>query len=105
MVPAMGLQRALATAQPAILNRDMGSNQWYIHYSRTEGANLSTIKSALQELRAACKKEDVKCAPLRTSNPLVTRKVLIYLFIPQPRPRLRPNPSQGRGTQRRARRP
>ena len=44
----------MATAQPAILNRDMGKNQWYVHLSREEGASLDTIKAALQETRADC---------------------------------------------------
>ena len=44
---ASGYSRAMATAQPAILNRDMGSNQWYIHFSRTDGADLGTIKKAI----------------------------------------------------------
>lgn len=46
--------RGFATAQPAVLNRDMGSNQWYVHLSRVEGADLNAIKKAIKELRATC---------------------------------------------------
>lgn len=44
---------AFATAQPAVLNRDMGRNQWYVHLSRVDGADLGVIKSALKDLRTA----------------------------------------------------
>ena len=43
-----------ASAQPAILNRDMGQCQWYIHYSREAGADMGAIKSALGSLRKDC---------------------------------------------------
>jgi len=46
--------RGFATAQPAILNRDMGKNQWYIHMSREEGADIQVIKQSLQQLRKTC---------------------------------------------------
>src|SRR5580704_7106270 len=41
----------MATAQPAIF-KPMGKNQWYVHLSRTEGADLGAIKSVLREVRA-----------------------------------------------------
>ena len=41
----------MATAQGAIF-KPMGKNQWYVHLSRTEGADLGRIKSALRDLRA-----------------------------------------------------
>jgi len=41
----------MATPQAAILNRNMGKNQWYVHLSRTEGADINVIKSALRKLR------------------------------------------------------
>src|SRR5581483_12275792 len=43
----------MATAQPAIF-KAMGKNQWYVHLSRTEGADLSKIKAVLREVRADC---------------------------------------------------
>jgi hypothetical protein len=46
--------RTFATAQRAVLDRNMGATQWYIHLSRQEGAALSTIKSALAQLRTDC---------------------------------------------------
>lgn len=56
-LPSLGARigvRTMATAQPAILNRDMGSNQWYVHMSREEGADLNVIKGALSQLRKDC---------------------------------------------------
>ncbi len=44
----------MATPQPAVLNRDMGKYQWYVHMSRVEGADLGAIKSAIQNARQAC---------------------------------------------------
>jgi len=44
----------MATPQPAVLNRNMGQHQWYVHLSRMDGADLSVIKSATQELRKEC---------------------------------------------------
>lgn len=44
----------MATPQPAVLNRDMGKYQWYVHMSRVEGANLGTIKSVISDVRKAC---------------------------------------------------
>jgi putative iron-dependent peroxidase len=43
----------MATAQPAIF-KPMGKNQWYVHLSRTEGADLGKIKSVLRDVRADC---------------------------------------------------
>jgi len=51
--------RGFATVQPAILNRDMGSNQWYIHLSRVPGADLGKIGSALAQLRKDCAQSNV----------------------------------------------
>ena len=48
----------MPTPQKAIFN-GMGQNQWYVHLSRTEGADLGVIKSALADLRAACDAEDI----------------------------------------------
>jgi porphyrinogen peroxidase len=48
----------MATPQKAIFN-GMGQNQWYVHLSRTEGADLGVIKSALADLRAACDAGDI----------------------------------------------
>lgn len=44
----------MATPQPAILNRSMGEHQWYIHLSRTDGADLKVVKSVIQKLRKDC---------------------------------------------------
>lgn len=44
----------MATPQPAILNRNMGEHQWYVHLSRTDGADLKVIKSVIQQLRKDC---------------------------------------------------
>jgi putative iron-dependent peroxidase len=43
----------MATPQPAIFAQ-MGTNQWYVHLSREEGADLKHIKSVLRDLRADC---------------------------------------------------
>ena len=48
----------MATPQRAIFN-GMGQNQWYVHLSRTEGADLGAIKSAIADLRAACASDDI----------------------------------------------
>ena len=48
----------MATPQRAIFN-GMGQNQWYVHLSRTEGADLNVIKSALNDLRAACAADEI----------------------------------------------
>ena len=44
----------MATTQPAVLNRDMGQHQWYVHLSRLDGADMGVIKSAVQQLRKDC---------------------------------------------------
>lgn len=38
----------MATPQPAIFN-EMGRNQWYVHMSRVEGADLGHIKGVLRD--------------------------------------------------------
>jgi len=43
----------MATPQPSILTA-LGEHQWYVHLSRTEGADLAHIKGALTTLRAEC---------------------------------------------------
>lgn len=49
----------MATPQPAILNRNMGQHQWYVHLSRVEGANLETIKAVIQKLRHDCEAKHI----------------------------------------------
>jgi len=44
----------MATAQPAVLNRNMGKHQWYVHLSRIDGADTGAIKSAVSGLRKTC---------------------------------------------------
>eukprot|EP01084_Bolivina_argentea_P140845 247541_1 len=51
--------KTFATAQPAILDRNMGSNQWYVHLSRESGADLNTIKKAINQLRSDCDREKI----------------------------------------------
>jgi putative iron-dependent peroxidase len=48
----------MATAQPAIF-REMGTNQWYVHLSRVEGADVGHIKKVLKETRAWCDSKDI----------------------------------------------
>lgn len=48
----------MATAQPAIF-ATMGKNQWYVHMSRVEGADLEHIKSVLRDVRAHCDSEGI----------------------------------------------
>jgi len=43
----------MATPQEAILSA-LGEHQWYVHMSRTDGADLGVIKSALAALRQDC---------------------------------------------------
>ena len=38
----------MPTPQPAILDRNMGEHQWYVHLSREPGANLTHIKSVIR---------------------------------------------------------
>jgi len=49
----------MPTPQPAILDRNMGQHQWYVHLSREPGANLTTIKSVVQNLRRVCKDQGI----------------------------------------------
>jgi putative iron-dependent peroxidase len=46
----------MANPQPAILT-NLEKHQWYVHLSRTEGADLNVIKKALRDLRAHCHPE------------------------------------------------
>ncbi len=48
----------MTTAQPAIF-RGMGEHQWYVHLSRSEGADLNTIKSVLRKLRSDCTAQEI----------------------------------------------
>jgi porphyrinogen peroxidase len=48
----------MATPQKAILSA-LGEHQWYVHLSRTEGADLGVIKKALTDLRADCEAQGV----------------------------------------------
>ena len=41
----------MPTPQSAILNRNMGEHQWYVHLSRVDGADLKVVKSVIQRLR------------------------------------------------------
>jgi len=41
----------MPTPQSAILNRNMGEHQWYVHLSRVDGADLKVIKKVVQQLR------------------------------------------------------
>lgn len=49
----------MPTPQPAILNRNMGEHQWYVHLSREPGADLAKIKSVIQNLRRVCKDQGI----------------------------------------------
>ncbi len=44
----------MPTPQPGVLDRNMGQHQWYVHLSREPGANLTTIKAVIQNLRRVC---------------------------------------------------
>jgi putative iron-dependent peroxidase len=37
----------------------MGEHQWYVHLSRTDGADLKVIKSVIQKLRADCARRGI----------------------------------------------
>jgi len=55
-----GARAFAATPQPAILNRDMGLNQWYVHLSRESGSSdLGIIKKTIDNLRNDCAKENI----------------------------------------------
>jgi porphyrinogen peroxidase len=58
----------VATFQPAILEHSygerehlaaLGEHQWYVHLSRTDGADLGVIKKALKDLRSDCATQGV----------------------------------------------
>lgn len=49
----------MPTPQPAILDRNMGQHQWYVHLSREPGANLTHIKSVIRNLRKVCKDQGI----------------------------------------------
>ena len=49
----------MATPQPAVLNRNMGQHQWYVHLSRMDGADMGVIKSAIQQLRKDCDEKGI----------------------------------------------
>lgn len=49
----------MATPQEAILTT-LGEHQWYVHLSRTDGADLGVIKEALSSLRADCASQGVQ---------------------------------------------
>jgi putative iron-dependent peroxidase len=48
----------MATPQRAILTA-LGEHQWYVHLSRTDGADLGVIKGALAHLREECEEYGV----------------------------------------------
>ncbi len=48
----------MATPQPAIFN-EMGRNQWYVHLSRTDGADLGHIKGVLRDAINAAAGHDI----------------------------------------------
>lgn len=50
----------MATPQPAVLDRNMGTHQWYVHLSRVEGADLGVIKAALRQFRQNCADRGLK---------------------------------------------
>jgi putative iron-dependent peroxidase len=50
----------MATPQRAILTA-LGEHQWYVHLSRTDGADLSVIKQALKDLQFDAGKLGVEC--------------------------------------------
>ncbi|MEA2642008.1 MAG: porphyrinogen peroxidase [Chloroflexota bacterium] len=49
----------MPTPQPAILNRNMGPHQWYVHLSRVEGSDLSQIKRIISQYREDCKERAI----------------------------------------------
>ena len=53
----------MATPQPAIFN-EMGRNQWYVHLSRVEGADVSKIKGVLRDARNAATGHDINLCVL-----------------------------------------
>lgn len=53
----------MATPQPAIFN-EMGRNQWYVHLSRVEGADLGKIKGVLRDAVNAAAGHDINLCVL-----------------------------------------
>jgi len=51
--------RTFATPQSAVLNRDMGKNQWYLHLSRVPDAKLESVKETIQLLRKDCAEQGI----------------------------------------------
>jgi putative iron-dependent peroxidase len=50
----------MPTPQPAVLDRNMGTHQWYVHLSRVEGSDLSHIKRVIRQYRDDCKERAIK---------------------------------------------
>ncbi|MPZ13574.1 MAG: Dyp-type peroxidase [Chloroflexi bacterium] len=50
----------MPTPQSAILDRNMGTHQWYLHLSRVDGSDLAHIKSVLRSYRQACSQRGIK---------------------------------------------
>jgi putative iron-dependent peroxidase len=53
----------MPTPQPAIF-ATMGRNQWYLHLSRTDGADLNVIKQVIRDTRQHCADEGINCTVL-----------------------------------------
>lgn len=51
--------RSMATVQPAVLNRNMGANQWYLHFRREEGADMNVIRKSIQDFRSTCATQQI----------------------------------------------
>ena len=47
-------RRPAANATPGWCLLRVQANQWYLHFSREEGAELGAVKSAIQDFRATC---------------------------------------------------
>ena len=47
-------RRPAANAPPGWCLLHVQANQWYLHFSREEGAELGAVKSAIQDFRATC---------------------------------------------------
>ena len=47
-------RRPAANAPPGWCLLRVQANQWYLHFSREEGAELGAVKSAIQDFRATC---------------------------------------------------
>ncbi len=48
----------MPTPQPGIF-APLGEHQWFVHLSRTNGADLKVIKSVLQKLRSDCARKNI----------------------------------------------